>query len=74
MAIMRACVELNNFGFTSQALKFAYRSGNTCLIKLTGDCALRFADFDTAKKAYNELAMKRVEGGDFNWGDYSKCF
>ena len=44
------------------------------MMKLVGDSALRFADFDTAKKCYNELSMRKIDVQDFNWKNYMDCY
>lgn len=66
---MKACVELCNLGFASQAFDCAIRSDNNNLIKLAGDTALRFTDFDTAKRAYNELSLRKLDDSDYNIKD-----
>ncbi|CAL6061016.1 WD40_repeat protein [Hexamita inflata] len=74
ISFQKAVVELCNFGFVQLAFLFAARIQNYSLIKLVGDCCLRFTDFDTAKVCYNELSLKKIEGEFKNWEDYLFAF
>lgn len=72
--MMRGVVELCNLGCPSMALDFAFRIGNPGLIKLAGDTALRHCDFETARAAYNELAMLKIDNPEFNYKEYQDCY
>lgn len=57
----RAVVELCSLGLTAPAFGFAARLGSPGLLKLLGDCALRYCDFDTARLCYNEVSVYQLE-------------
>lgn len=40
------------------------------MIKAVADASLRVTDFETARLAYSELAMRKIELPTFNYDDY----